>query len=185
MTILRRLMTATAVACAMPVVSCAPQSDSANTASNSTEAETWTDTVVYVVGEPQDDTVLLLFGKPRYGKDAIRAIIVSTREDMRFLESDSATRSKHVNPDSVAASLRAEVARMEAELAAPPFTIAVADSLLALVQAGIVQIRDSGQASAYINGEPHTLDVLLKADSALREVITELQMSPDELTPAQ
>lgn len=143
--------------------SCVPESDRAGASPEPAASVTWTED----------------------GDDALRAIIETYREDIRLLESDSATRSKYVDPDSVAAIRRAELADMEAVLEVPIFTLALADSLLTLVQMGIAQIRDSGQASAYINGEPHTLADLLKADSALREVITEMHMYPDEIPPGR
>ena len=169
------------------LASCASENDSADASPDPSacddpdpmDSEMWTDTATLAVGDPPDDTVLLLFGRPQTGEDALRCIVETHREDIRLLESDSATRSKYANPDSVAASLRAQVVALEAELEAPPWTIARADSMLALVQSRITQIRESGQALADFDGEPVALEELLKADAGLREVIAEMRMYPE------
>ncbi len=155
MNILRRLMTATGVACAiMLIVACFPTGDEQSMTS------------APLINR---NVVRLELGEAVYGREATRALIASHRDEIRLLENDSTLRDRVDNPDSLVVYLRAEVASLEARLAIPAMTVERADSLRRMVRAELTKMGDLGLSSGLINGQRTSLRQLLAADSELTD----------------
>ena len=101
------------------------------------------------------NTVRLVFDKPLYGKEALRAIIDSRREEIHDLENDRDLRDRTRNPDSVIAFLRTEIGTLEDQLAIPEMTSSRADSLRAFFRSKANELTSSGRSA---NEDQRTLD---------------------------
>lgn len=118
------------------------------------------------------NTVRLVFDKPLYGKEALRAIIDSRREEIHDLENDPDLRDRTHNPDSVIAFLRTEIGTLEDQLAIPEMTPSRADSLRALFRSKANELASSGRSAMKINGHWTTIHQLKMADSILGQQLT-------------
>ena len=130
----------------------------------------WTDTTIIYVDHPGLDSLYFLMGRratPLTKREALRASIEMHRQEIHDLETDPQVRANIANPDSFAAELRVALAEMEAELARPEWTPAWADSIQCMFRGHLESLRESGLATAQINGYDVTLEELIEVDSVL------------------
>lgn len=115
----------------------------------------------------EKNTVRIVVDKPLYGKDALRAMLASHREDIHELQTDPALRSRTDNPDSVVYALQVEARDLEEQIAIPEMTRERADSLRAFFRSNADELVRRGQSAGEVNGHWTTVYQLKKADSIL------------------